>query len=92
MHSIGLEGDTVSLVMSGFINVMQLVAVLPAFFLLDSVGRKPLLKGGALVMALSHLAVALLVTATYYVAPIISPMIRSYGEAVTGTHTVHLPG
>lgn len=61
MHSIGLEGDTVSLVMSGFINVMQLIAVIPAFFLLDSIGRRPLLKGGAIVMAISHLSVAILI-------------------------------
>lgn len=45
MRSIGLEGEIISLVMSGFINIMQLLAVLPALFLLDSVGRKPLLKG-----------------------------------------------
>ncbi|KAG8811116.1 hypothetical protein FRC17_002623 [Serendipita sp. 399] len=61
MRSIGLEGDTVSLVMSGFINIMQLVAVIPAIFLLDSVGRKPLLQIGALVMSGSHIAVAIII-------------------------------
>lgn len=45
MANIGPKGDTISLVMSGFINVVQLLAVIPAFFLLDSVGRKPLLQG-----------------------------------------------
>jgi len=45
MERIGLEGDLVSLVMSGFINIVQLVSVVPAMFLLDSVGRKPLLRG-----------------------------------------------
>lgn len=45
MARIGLEGDSVSLIMSGFINIVQLVAVIPAMFLLDSVGRKPLLRG-----------------------------------------------
>ncbi|KAG8826877.1 hypothetical protein FRC19_006996 [Serendipita sp. 401] len=61
MRSIGLEGDTISLVMSGFVNIMQLVAVIPAFFLLDSVGRKPLLKFGALLMSFSHIAVAIII-------------------------------
>lgn len=45
MARIGLEGDSISLIMSGFINIVQLLAVLPAMFLLDSLGRKPLLRG-----------------------------------------------
>ncbi|KIM23971.1 hypothetical protein M408DRAFT_27419 [Serendipita vermifera MAFF 305830] len=61
MARIGLEGDSVSLIMSGFINIVQLLAVVPAMFLLDSVGRKPLLRVGTVLMALSHLTVAILI-------------------------------
>jgi hypothetical protein len=45
MARIGLQGDSASLIMSGFINIVQLIAVIPAMFLLDSVGRKPILRG-----------------------------------------------
>ncbi len=45
VHSIGLHGDTVSLLVSGGIGVVQLVAVLPAIVWIDKVGRRPLLRG-----------------------------------------------
>ena len=40
---------------------MQLVAVLPAIAFIDRVGRKDLLRGGSVVMTVSHLSIAFLV-------------------------------
>lgn len=43
MRSIGLEGDTVMLLGSGFISIVQAIAVVPAIMYLDEWGRRPLL-------------------------------------------------
>jgi len=43
MAAIGLHDETM-LVMAGLINVVQLIAVVPAIMYLDDWGRKPLLK------------------------------------------------
>ncbi|KAF9784036.1 general substrate transporter [Thelephora terrestris] len=61
IREIGLKGDTVSLVVSGGIGIVQFIAVLPAIAYIDSVGRKALLRGGGIVMGCSHLAIASLV-------------------------------
>ena len=45
IREIGLKGDTVSLVVSGGIGIVQFIAVLPAIVYIDSVGRKALLRG-----------------------------------------------
>lgn len=45
IREIGLKGDTVSLVVSGGIGIVQFIAVLPAIAYIDSVGRKALLRG-----------------------------------------------
>lgn len=42
---MGLTDDIVSLVVSGGIGLVQLVAVIPAILWLDEVGRRPLLRG-----------------------------------------------
>ncbi|CAA7263052.1 unnamed protein product [Cyclocybe aegerita] len=61
VHSIGLRGDTVTLLVSGGIGVVQLIAVLPAIVWIDRAGRKGLLRGGSAAMAASHLGIAVLV-------------------------------
>lgn len=43
MAAIGLHDETM-LVMAGLINVVQMIAVVPAIVYLDDWGRKPLLK------------------------------------------------
>lgn len=43
MAAVGLHDETM-LIMAGFINVVQLIAVVPAIIYLDDWGRKPLLK------------------------------------------------
>ena len=47
--------------MSGVMNVAQLLATVPAFFLLDRIGRKPPLLFGSIGMTLSHTVVAAMI-------------------------------
>ncbi|KAF7362605.1 MFS domain-containing protein [Mycena venus] len=61
VRSIGLQGDTVGLLVSGGIGIVQFLAVGPAVVYIDRLGRKPLLRGGSAIMAFSHLLIALLV-------------------------------
>ncbi|KAJ7072993.1 general substrate transporter [Mycena amicta] len=61
VRSIGLQGDTISLIVSGGIGIVQFVAVAPAVVYIDRLGRKPLLRGGSAVMAASHFLIAVLV-------------------------------
>jgi hypothetical protein len=42
---MGMTNDVVSLIVSGGIGIVQLVAVLPAILWIDKVGRRPLLRG-----------------------------------------------
>lgn len=43
VHSIGLRGDTVTLLVSGGISVVQFLAVLPAIVLIDRLGKSSFL-------------------------------------------------
>ncbi|KAJ7194881.1 general substrate transporter [Mycena pura] len=61
VRSIGLQGDTVGLLVSGGIGIVQFLAVGPAIMYIDRLGRKPLLRGGSAIMAASHLLIAILV-------------------------------
>ncbi|KAF2018401.1 general substrate transporter [Aaosphaeria arxii CBS 175.79] len=49
------------LLLSGIINVTQLVGVVTSLWTMDGFGRRPLLLGGALLMFISHLIIAVLV-------------------------------
>ncbi|KAF7288752.1 MFS domain-containing protein [Mycena indigotica] len=62
VKSIGLKGETISLIVSGGIGIVQFIAVGPAVIYIDRVGRKPLLRGGSSFMAASHLIIAVLVS------------------------------
>ncbi|TDL13683.1 general substrate transporter [Rickenella mellea] len=61
MYSLGLRGDTITLLGSGGVGIVQFLAVLPAILYIDRLGRKPLLEGGGIVMGLSHFCIAVLV-------------------------------
>lgn len=61
VESIGMRGDTVTLLVSGGIGIVQFFAVFPAIVYLDRWGRKPLLKGGSAIMATSHFIIAILI-------------------------------
>ncbi|KAH0588550.1 hypothetical protein H2248_004380 [Termitomyces sp. 'cryptogamus'] len=60
-RSIGLRGDTSTLLVSGGIGIVQFLAVIPTILYIDRAGRKPLLRSGSALMALSHVSIALLV-------------------------------
>ncbi|KAI0058648.1 general substrate transporter [Artomyces pyxidatus] len=61
MRSLGLNGDSVNLLVAGGINIVQFLAVFPAILYIDEWGRKPLLRVGSATMAAAHLLIALLV-------------------------------
>ncbi|EGO26116.1 hypothetical protein SERLADRAFT_447384 [Serpula lacrymans var. lacrymans S7.9] len=61
VKNIGLRGDTVTLVVSGGIGIVQFLAVFPAIVLVDRLGRKPLLRGGSALMSASHFLIAVLI-------------------------------
>ncbi|KAF8317607.1 general substrate transporter [Clavulina sp. PMI_390] len=90
MRSMGLQGDTVMLVSSGFVNITQFLAVIPAIVFIDRLGRRPLLMTGAILMAISHAIIAGLVlyghtdwaqhqTAAWFAVGMIYVFTASYG-------------
>ncbi|KAI9810837.1 MAG: hypothetical protein M1827_006044 [Pycnora praestabilis] len=59
-QTMGLDYD-MQLIMSGVLNITQLVGVSTSLWTLDRFGRRPLLLWGSLGMFLSHLIIAILV-------------------------------
>jgi MFS family permease len=57
---MGLNGN-MQLVMSGVLNITQLVGVSTSLYTMDRLGRRPLLLAGSLIMFLAHLIIAVLV-------------------------------
>ncbi|EKM52272.1 uncharacterized protein PHACADRAFT_100265, partial [Phanerochaete carnosa HHB-10118-sp] len=60
--AVGLKGDTVTLLVAGGVGIVQALAVFPVILLIDRLGRRPLLRWGSIVMALSHVMIALLIS------------------------------
>ncbi|CAI7638650.1 unnamed protein product [Penicillium bialowiezense] len=58
--TMGLD-TSMQLIMSGVLNIIQLVGVTTSIWTMDVVGRRKLLIGGAALMALSHIIIAILV-------------------------------
>ncbi|KAJ5908873.1 Major facilitator superfamily domain general substrate transporter [Penicillium taxi] len=58
--TMGLDTD-MQLIMSGVLNVLQLVGVSTSVFTMDTVGRRKLLMIGSALMAMSHIIIAILV-------------------------------
>ncbi|OJJ37964.1 hypothetical protein ASPWEDRAFT_153987 [Aspergillus wentii DTO 134E9] len=52
------QSDETSLILSGMVNICQLVAGIPIVFYLDRVGRRPLAIIGGVAMAVPHLIMA----------------------------------
>ena len=52
---------SLQLIMSGVLNVTQLVGVITSLWTMDRFGRRPLLLWGSFFMTLSHLIIAILV-------------------------------
>ncbi|RAK73004.1 sugar porter family MFS transporter [Aspergillus fijiensis CBS 313.89] len=59
-ETMGLDYD-MQLLMSGILNVLQLVGVATTIWTMDSIGRRPLLLWGAAIMALCHIIISVLV-------------------------------
>ncbi|KAI9745197.1 MAG: hypothetical protein M1818_001475 [Claussenomyces sp. TS43310] len=57
---MGLNSN-MQLIMSGILNVCQLVGVITSLYTMDRFGRKPLLLWGSVLMAMSHIIVSVLV-------------------------------
>ncbi|GJE98666.1 MFS monosaccharide transporter [Phanerochaete sordida] len=60
--SIGLKGDLVTLLVAGGVGIVQALSVLPVIIFIDRLGRRPLLRWGSIVMAFSHVLIALLIS------------------------------
>lgn len=59
-ETMGLDYD-MQLIMSGVLNVTQLIGVLSSIWTTDTFGRRPLLLWGAMLMTISHVIIAVLV-------------------------------
>ncbi|MCJ1304822.1 hypothetical protein MMC08_007635 [Hypocenomyce scalaris] len=59
-ETMGLDYD-LQLIMSGVLNIMQLLGVCSSFYTMDRFGRRPLLLWGSAGMAISHIIIAILV-------------------------------
>ncbi|RHZ43371.1 sugar porter family MFS transporter [Aspergillus thermomutatus] len=59
-ETMGLDYD-MQLLMSGILNVTQLIGVMTSVWTMDSLGRRVLLLWGALFMTISHVIIAVLV-------------------------------
>ncbi|RXW15540.1 hypothetical protein EST38_g10316 [Candolleomyces aberdarensis] len=57
-QGLGLSGTTVSLLATGVVGIVMLIATVPTVLYLDRVGRKPTLIAGALAMGVCHAIIA----------------------------------
>lgn len=57
---MGLDYD-MQLIMSGVLNVIQLIGVITSLWTMDRFGRRPLLLWGSFFMMISHIIIAILV-------------------------------
>lgn len=58
---LGLDNTTTSLLATGVVGIVMLVATIPAVLWIDRVGRKPVLTIGAIGMATCHIIIAVIV-------------------------------
>ena len=57
---LGLSSNTTSLLATGVVGIVMLVATIPAILYIDNIGRKPALTIGALGMGLCHFIIAII--------------------------------
>ncbi|KAG8213121.1 general substrate transporter [Butyriboletus roseoflavus] len=58
--SLGLTGNTTSLLATGVVGIVMWLATFPAVLWVDQLGRKPVLVSGAFIMAACHFIIAIL--------------------------------
>lgn len=49
-QNLGLSGNTISLLATGVVGIVMLLATIPTLFYIDKLGRKPILTIGAIGM------------------------------------------
>jgi len=59
-HSLGLNGNALSLLATGVVGIVLFLATIPAVLWVDKLGRKPVLVSGAFIMAACHIIIAIL--------------------------------
>ncbi|GMK54202.1 hypothetical protein CspeluHIS016_0107880 [Cutaneotrichosporon spelunceum] len=60
-QQLGLTGNTVGLLSTGLVGVVNFAFTFPAVIFVDSLGRKPMLTWGEINMAISHAVIAAIV-------------------------------
>ena len=60
-QQLGLSSVTVSLLATGVVGIVMLVATVPSVLYIDRLGRKPVLAVGAIGMATCHIIIAVIV-------------------------------
>jgi len=58
--NLGLSSQSVSLLATGVVGVVMLIATIPAVLYIDKIGRKPILAGGAIGMAFCHFVIGII--------------------------------
>jgi len=59
--SLGLTGNTISLLATGVVGIVMFIATIPTVLYIDRIGRKPILTVGAIGMASCHIIIAAIV-------------------------------
>jgi MFS family permease len=60
-QSIGLTGNSISLLASGVVGIVMFLATIPAVLYIDKWGRKPTLIIGAILMGICHFVVGIII-------------------------------
>ncbi|KAG7450803.1 general substrate transporter [Guyanagaster necrorhizus] len=68
-ESLGLTGNTTSLLATGVVGIAMFLATIPAVLFIDQLGRKPVLVSGAFLMAACHIVVAILTSIFHDIWP-----------------------
>lgn len=58
--ALGLSSNTTSLLATGVVGIVMLIATIPSMLYIDRIGRKPALAIGALGMASCHFIIAVI--------------------------------
>ncbi|KAL8322426.1 hypothetical protein RB597_008252 [Gaeumannomyces tritici] len=59
-NQLGLDSTTISLLATGVVGIVMLLATIPAVLWIDRVGRKPVLTVGAIGMGTCHIIIAII--------------------------------
>jgi sugar porter (SP) family MFS transporter len=60
-EQLGLRGNTIGLLATGLVGIVNFVFTFPAVMFVDSLGRKPMLIWGEINMAISHAVIAAII-------------------------------